>query len=349
MKGFIENILLSAHLKIRKFYLFEFSIRRIISIRGLCFALISVCHLSCSGNPEVKEVQSETANNLTPIQQMQDSYNFPYELDNPESRYNLPSYLVEISGIAYFEKKRIACIQDEKANIYVVNLDKEEVVEKYDFGKDADYEDIAIIENTAFVLRNDGQIFKVEDFRKKNPKVKKYKTPLSEKNDTEGLAYDPLTNSLLIACKGSPSIDKNNPFKDHRAVYQFNLNSKDLVRTPHFLIDLENLESYNDHSTFTRFSLNLAKKLHLIDSYTSFQPSGIAIHPIHGDIYIISSVGKLLIVLDRRGKILDIHELDVKLFRQPEGISFSPSGDLFISSEGQGGKGYILKFKKQDR
>ena len=61
----------------------------------------------------------------------------------------------------------------------------------------------------------------------------------------------------------------------------------------------------------------------------------------------ISNIGKLLIVMDRRGEILDIHALDIKLFRQPEGICFSPSGDLFISNEGQGGKGYILKFKAQ--
>ena len=59
----------------------------------------------------------------------------------------------------------------------------------------------------------------------------------------------------------------------------------------------------------------------------------------------ISSVGKLLIVLNRKGKVLDVKELDPKMFRQPEGICFSPTGDMFISNEGQGGKGYILKFQ----
>ena len=47
----------------------------------------------------------------------------------------------------------------------------------------------------------------------------------------------------------------------------------------------------------------------------------------------------------RQGNILEIQEFDDKLFRQPEGICFSPSGDLFISNEGKGGKGYILGFK----
>jgi sugar lactone lactonase YvrE len=71
----------------------------------------------------------------------------------------------------------------------------------------------------------------------------------------------------------------------------------------------------------------------------------LAIHPIYGDIYIISSVGKLLIILNRHGKVQNVEELDPKLFRQPEGICFSPKGDMFISNEGQGGKGYIVKFK----
>ena len=59
----------------------------------------------------------------------------------------------------------------------------------------------------------------------------------------------------------------------------------------------------------------------------------------------ISSVGKLLVVLDRDGYILGVHALDPNLFRQPEGICFSPEGDLYISNEGRGGKGYVLKFK----
>ena len=53
----------------------------------------------------------------------------------------------------------------------------------------------------------------------------------------------------------------------------------------------------------------------------------------------------MLMVLDRNGKVLDLQDLDNKLFLQPEGICFSPQGDLFISNEGRGGKGYILKFK----
>ncbi len=245
--------------------------------------------------------------------------NFKYDLDSPVDRYKLPSYLEEISGLSYYGKGKIACVQDEKAFIYVLNLEKEEIIDKYDFGDDGDYEDIAIVNKTAYILKNNGTIYRVKDFKKKDRKVKKYPTELKEKNDAEGMAYDSKTNALLIACKGSPSIGKENSYEGYRAIYMFDLEKKKLVPTPHFLIESE----------------------------TSFKPSGIAIHPLDGEIYIISSVGKLLIILNREGKVKDVKELDPEKFIQPEGICFSPKGDMFISSEGQGKKGYILKFEVQ--
>lgn len=267
-----------------------------------------------------------------------------YDLENPDGRYKLPDYLEEISGLSYFGKGKIACVQDEQAHIYILNLEKEKIVNKYRFGEDADYEDISVVDKTAYILRSNGDIYRVKDFKKKDRSVKKYKTPLKEKNDTEGMAYDPLSNTLLIACKGSPSIEKENHYQGYKAIYKFDLAEEKLGKTPHFLIDLERLDSYIDHNVFTKLSVKVAKRLRLIESETSFQPSGIAIHPLHGEFYIISSVGKLLIILNREGKVQDVVELNPKIFRQPEGICFSPAGDLFISNEGQGGKGYILKF-----
>jgi uncharacterized protein YjiK len=270
---------------------------------------------------------------------------FAYDLKNPDANFELPTYLEEISGLSCYGKDRIACIQDEKAIIYVLSIEKEEIIKAYDFGDDADYEDIAIVGKTAFILRNNGQIFRVKNFENKDLKVKKVQTPLKEKNDTEGMAFDALSNSLFISCKASPSIEQENLYEGYKAVYKFDLGAEKLIKTPHFLIDLEILDSYIDHNAFTKFSIQFAKRLGFIESETNFQPSGIAIHPLSGQIYIISSVGKLLIIMSSSGKVLDVQELDATLFRQPEGICFSPTGDLFISNEGQGGKGYILKFQ----
>jgi uncharacterized protein YjiK len=318
-------------IKINKFceYAFHFGFRTLVLISGLIF--FSFC------NP--------ATDNELPVN---DGHEY-YHLENPDARYKMPDYLEEISGLSYYGKGRIACIQDEKANIYVWNLEKEKIVDAYDFGKDADYEDIAVVGKTAYILRNNGNIYRVDDFRHKDRKVHTYKTPLKEKNNTEGLAYDPLSNTLLVACKGSPSIEEENPYEGYKAIYKFDLEEEELITKPYYLIDLECLDSYIDQGAFARFSVRIAKKLHIVESETSFQPSGLAIHPLHGDIYIISSVGKLLIILNRKGKVLDVQELDPVEFRQPEGICFSPAGDMFISNEGQGGKGYILEFNFHEK
>ena len=252
----------------------------------------------------------------------------PYNLDNPDEKYTLPGSLEEVSGISYMEDGRVACVEDERGIIYIFDPLKGEVTHKNVFGEDGDYEDIAIVGKSAYVLRYDGVIFEVEDFESGESRVEIYTTALSKKNDTEGLAYDRQTHSLLIACKESPSLRKGEDYGDQEAIYRFDLQSKDLFKTPHFLFDLSRTGSNKDQGV-------------------EFHASGISINPVNDEVYIISTRVKLLIVLNREGKVLALQDLNKKVFRQPEGICFSPSGDLYISNEGREKKANILKFTIQ--
>ena len=268
-----------------------------------------------------------------------------YDFGKANHRFTMPAVLEEISGISWMGNGDIACIEDETGTIYTYNLEKEEVTTQIEFGKKGDYEDITVIKKTAYVLKSNGHIYRVKNFRKDDFKVKRFKTPLSGKNDAEGMTYDADNHRLLIACKGRPSLEKENPFKGNRAVYAFDLDSNRLDEDPVYLLDLRDIEGYRDEGSFTQFSSKLAQVLGISDPYGNFRPSAIAIHPLTDEIYITSSVGKLLVILNREGQIIDVHALNPALFRQPEGICFSPEGDLYISNEGKGGKGYILKFK----
>ena len=49
--------------------------------------------------------------------------------------------------------------------------------------------------------------------------------------------------------------------------------------------------------------------------------------------------------MNLKGVIINIVELDKRIFNQPEGICFSENGDMFISNEGKNGKANILRFK----
>ena len=181
--------------------------------------------------------------------------------------------------------------------------------------------------------------------KKKDPKVKKIKTPLSTANDCEGLAYDQVSNSLLIACKGTASYENHKLDKRSKAIYAFNLDSLEFNRYPAHLIDVNRILESAELDPYLSVSNNIMQHLYSGGNIV-FQPSGVAVHPISNHIYILASVGKLLVVLDRDGRILEIQPLNKNLFRQPEGICFSANGDLYISNEGKGGKGSIFIFNQ---
>jgi uncharacterized protein YjiK len=80
------------------------------------------------------------------------------------------------------------------------------------------------------------------------------------------------------------------------------------------------------------------------------KPSAAAINPVTNELYIIASINKLLIIADRKGNVKEVYPLDPKIYKQPEGITFTPSGDLLISNEaGESGNANILIFKPKKK
>ncbi len=269
----------------------------------------------------------------------------PYTLDNPSKKYKLPHCLDEISGLSFLSKNILACIQDEKGILYIFDLEKGKVIEKLAFGEERDYEDIEIVKKNAYILQSNGTILKVRNIEDGTPKVKKYNTRLSKKNDAEGLAYDDESNALLIACKDSPALKKKgSTLNGKRAIYRFDLDTKEISKKPVCIIDLEDLKHPIGYFSNTKSLTGLIKRLNPLKGDINFCPSGIAIHPKTKNFYIISSVDKMLIVLNREGQVISSNKLNKKIFRQPEGICFNSDGDMFISNEKNGARANILMF-----
>ena len=269
----------------------------------------------------------------------------PYTLGRPLKKYKLPHCLDEISGLSFLSQNMLACIQDEKGILYVFDLEKGKVIEKLAFGEERDYEDIEVVEKNAYILQSNGTILKVKNIGDGTPKVKKYNTRLSKKNDAEGLAYDDESNALLIACKDSPYLKKKSrTLNGKRAIYRFDLGTGKISKKPVCIIDMEDLKYHNDYFLYTKSFIGVIKRLNPLRSNINFCPSGIAIHPKTKNLYIISSVDKMLIVLNREGQIISTNKLNKKIFKQPEGICFNSEGDLFISNEKNGSRANILMF-----
>ncbi|GAB3016691.1 SdiA-regulated domain-containing protein [Spirosoma pulveris] len=240
-------------------------------------------------------------------------FKLPYQLNAPAQTYTLPKELKEISGLTYYKDDQLLCVQDEEAVVYVFDTKKGKVVKDFGFGGYGDFEGIEYVNGQVFVLESNGTLSR---FEPESTQIGKTKTDLPKKTEVEGLGYDPKTKRLLIAVKnGNGSSDK--------AVYSFDLLNR---------------------AVFKDMSLNDDQlKGAGIDPKT-YKPSGIAVHPITGEWYMLTSVGKRLLITSRKAKIIYSEPLDPKVFRQPEGICFAPNGDLYVASEGDGKKGYILKF-----
>ena len=77
-----------------------------------------------------------------------------------------------------------------------------------------------------------------------------------------------------------------------------------------------------------------------------FKPSAAAIHPLTGQLFILSSVNKVLVIADKNGVPEKVYNINSGLYKQPEGLAFTPEGHLLISNEsGDTGAADILIFK----
>lgn len=237
------------------------------------------------------------------------------------NRWDLPSELTEISGIAFLSDGQIACVQDEEGKIYIYNLDSRRITKEVAFSEPGDYESIAIVGPTAYVLRADGLLYEIGGFMSAAPQVKQHRTPLTARHDVEGLAYDPGNKRLLMAIKNEEA-----PGADYKGIYAFDLSSKRMEATPVYKIML------NDPV----FQEETKKKV-------AMQPSDLTVHPSNGKLYFIDGARPKVLVMDTTGRLARLYQLSNDDFPQPEGIGFNKAGELFISNEGRGGVGTILK------
>lgn len=241
-------------------------------------------------------------------------------------KWDMPEVLKEISGLSYIDEQRFACVQDELGTIFIYNIASSKIEKEIPFGAPGDYEGIAVVNENIWVLRASGKLYEVNNINSATPSVKEYVTHLTIKQDSEGLCYDKKNNRLLIAIKGAEI-----GTEEYKGIYAFDLAARKMDAQPVFKINLLDDAFGNGKS---------GKK-----KVTVFNPSGITLHPENGDMYITDGKNSKLLITDAAGKIKKLYQLDLKEFPQPEGISFSPSAELFISNEGTKQAGNILKVK----
>lgn len=256
----------------------------------------------------------------------------PFALDRPDRSYSLPFELREISAVVVSRTEPIAwAVNDEQARLFRIDLNDGSVEAGKTFAKPGDYEGIELVDGAVVVARSDGKLWRIAEER-----VQKVKSPLSDSYDVEGLAWDERGSRLLVACKGKAG--RGAQFEHTRAVYAVRIPSYEWADTPAFVVERAALRRFLEEHERVGRKPGAAK---------SFAPSAIGVDPATGNIYLLSTKGRMLVVLDAAAEtILEVVSLDRDVHAQPEGLAFDGKGSLYISNEGRGAKAKLHRFDR---
>ncbi len=239
--------------------------------------------------------------------------------------WDLPNKLNEISGISFIGNNQVACVQDEDGIIFIYDLALDKIVQEVPFADPGDYEGIAVVKDDAYVMRSDGMLCQIKSYRQKEKKVSFSQTTFNAKNNMESLFYNIDTKSFLTTPKDK-DIDDN--FKN---VYAIAFGSE--KSTPAIKARL----SMNDAS-FEHVKSKIINK--------TFNPSEIAVNNQNKDIFILDSKMPSILIMNAKGVVKQLYKLDKGDFAQPEGLTFSTDGRMFISNEaGKNGKPNIIEVR----
>jgi hypothetical protein len=226
--------------------------------------------------------------------------------ESPEKTIYLKKTLREISGIFYHSPEELIAINDEEGALFFIDI-KSGSFRKQSFGENGDYEDVVETPLGYFVLNSNGSLHQLD---KTGNEIAVFSKEFHKSIEFESLCYDAAKNELLLICK---SCGHDEAFIH---AWRFSLSSNTFIDFPEFSIPIDEIR-------------RLGK-----DDAIACKPSAAAFHPVSGKLYIIASVGKLLIVCSHEGKAEAVYDLNPDQFPQPEGLCFLPNGDLMISNEG---------------
>ncbi|MEO8771591.1 MAG: SdiA-regulated domain-containing protein [Ferruginibacter sp.] len=223
----------------------------------------------------------------------------------------LPGDMAEISGIAYYAKDTsVFAITDEAGILYKIPLKNSNHFRQWKFDKKRDFEDLVLIDSTFYALVSNGDIVSIKF---DGDSIHTYRANFSDyskaEDEFESLYATEDSNALIMVCKSCPDDPK-------KTIGRFKYNYKDSGA------------AYKE-----TISINIAPVAEKHDLNKQLKPSAAAINPVTNELYILSSIQKLMLIFDGNGAFKESIKLNPAIYKQPEGIAFTPEGDMIISNE----------------
>jgi len=232
-----------------------------------------------------------------------------YEMTKPYV-INLPAEVEEISGLTYYGKdKSVFAINDENGILYKITPGSQTKMQRWKFAKQGDFEDLVLHNQVFYILQSNGTMYVVRFTGINNIETQVVSFPFGEKNEFEAMYYDSARKKMIMVCK-----DCEDEKKKALATFAFDVQTLSFSESP-----------------LTIPTKILAEKLGV--KKFKFKAAAAAVHPIDGQLYILSSIYKLLIVVGDDGNIKQFYQLSPALFKQAEGLTFSNDGTMIISNE----------------
>lgn len=190
-------------------------------------------------------------------------------------------------------------------------------------------------------MRSDGTLF-----RYSGAGTRQYATGLELANNVEGLTYDAHTKTLLVACKGTPGGDLT---ATKRAIYRLHPETFTVETPAAYVLDVPAIGAAVPGLAAPAASGKKGKKNKTQGGLESFAPSAVAVHPHTRHVFVLSARKNGLVELDQAGRLVAAQALPTDLFPQPEGLAFTPGGDLYIATEAgkKSGTAMIYLFRSQ--
>lgn len=258
-----------------------------------------------------------------------------YLLNKPDNLWHLPPVLLEVSGLTFSgQDEWLLAIQDESGAIYGLEPGTGTLMQTWPLAPPGDYEGIEWARDTLYLLHSSGRIHRIPWQNGPSGEEIVLPSPFPGKSDIEGLGWDPVRQVLLLACKDMPGQNPDDPkgwvsWHPAGGIPDTRVTGIDRI-------------TFREAISRTKMSRATRRRLFkwLDNKPGSFPlgPSGIAVHPHSGRVFLLSARGKLLLEFERDATLRHIHPLPARWLPQAEGIAFDTKGHLYIASEGKKGQ-----------
>jgi hypothetical protein len=239
-----------------------------------------------------------------------------YDLDGPAAwQEELPADLAEVSGLAFTPDGVLLAHGDERGVVWRYDLRSRRSAGRFGLGDrggvlHGDFEDITVVGERLFLVTGAGAIYegRIAPDGRIGPAARRIQG-LGGGCESEGMTWDPATESLLLLCKST----RTKRWKDSVAILAVSPENWRFERRPRILISEGSLEK--------------------VTGEKRFHGSGLARHPRTGTFLLVAGRQRTFAEVNAAGEVLGGGRLRKDRHRQPEGVAVAPDLTLLISDE----------------